>query len=138
MYHLVFPVKYRQKLFTKEVENTLKLICDQISQRYEIKFLEIGTDENHVHFLVQGIPDLSVTRLVTIIKSIIAREIFKAHPEIKKFLWGVSLWSSGYYANTVGKFGSEQAVRKYINEQSKSYKSIFSKQLKLFEDNSQL
>lgn len=70
---------------------------------------------------------------MTILKSITARELFKAHPEIKKFLWGTSLWSSGYYANTVGKFGSESAVRKYITEQGKKYKSIFSNQLSLFE-----
>ena len=133
MYHMVFPIKFRKKIFTKEIETSLKSICDDISQRYEILFLEIGTDENHVHFLLQSVPDLSVTKMVTMLKSIIARELFKLHPDIKKFLWGTSLWSSGYYANTVGRFGSEQAVRKYINEQGKDYKSIFSNQLSLFD-----
>lgn len=58
MYHIVFPVKFRKKIFSSEVENTLKTICEDISLRYEIKFLEIGTDENHVHFLLQSVPDL--------------------------------------------------------------------------------
>ena len=65
MYHMVFPIKFRKKIFTKEIETSLKLICDDISQRYEIVFLEIGTDENHVHFLLQSVPDLSVTKIVT-------------------------------------------------------------------------
>lgn len=121
MYHIVCPVKFKKKIFTKEVENTLKTICDEISQRYEIKFLEIGIDDNHVHFLVKSTPDLSVT----IIKSISARELFKVYPEIKKFFWGTILCSSGYYANTVGKFGSEQDVRKYINTQGKGYSYNF-------------
>ena len=61
------------------------------------------------------------------------REIFKKHTEVKKLLWGVSLWTSGYYANTVGKYGSEEAVIKYITGQGNDYKSIYSNQLKLFE-----
>ena len=133
MYHLVFPIKFRKKIFIFVLESSLKSICDDISKRYEILFLEIGTDEDHVHFLLQSVPDLSVTKIVTMLKSIIARELFKLHPDIKKFLWGTSLWSSGYYASTVGRFGSEQAVRKYINGQGKDYKSIFSNQLSLFD-----
>ena len=45
----------------------------EIEARYRIKFLEIGTDKDHVHFLVQSVPTYSVTRLVTIIKSLTAR-----------------------------------------------------------------
>ena len=133
LYHLVCPVKFRKEVFTDEVEKTLKEICLDISQRYEIIFLEIGTDKDHAHFLLQSIPDLSVTKIVTMIKSITAREIFKKHPEVKKFLWGVSLWTRGYYANTVGKYGSEEAVKKYIKGQGKDYRSIYSNQLTFFE-----
>jgi len=65
--------------------------------------MEIGNDEDHVHFLVQGIPKMPVSRIVQIIKSITARELFSKHPEIKKVLWGGNLWTSGFYANTVGQ-----------------------------------
>ena len=37
-------------------------------------------EEDQVHFLVQGIPTMLVSRIVTIIKSVTARVIFKAHP----------------------------------------------------------
>ena len=43
MYHIVCPVKYRRAVFTPEVEQVLKEICLAIEQRYEIRFLEIGT-----------------------------------------------------------------------------------------------
>ena len=102
LYHLVFPAKYRKKVFDEIVDIALKEICEEISNRYEINFIEIGNDEDHVHFLVQSVPILSLTKIVTIIKSITAREIFKRHPEIKKELWGGSLWTSGFYGNTVG------------------------------------
>ena len=51
-------------------------------------FLEIGTDNDHVHFLVQAVPSYSPTKIITLIKSITAREVFRHHPEVKEQLWG--------------------------------------------------
>ena len=112
--NLVFPEKYRRKVFDENVDKTLKSICLEISDRYEIHFIEIGNDLDHVHFLMQSVPMLSITKIVTIIKSITAREIFKKHLEVKKILWGGSLWSSGYYANNVGQFSNSEVIKQYI------------------------
>jgi len=119
LYHLVFPAKYRKKIFNDEVDKTMKNICLEISDRYEIHFVEIGNDLDHVHFLVQSVPTLSVTRIVTIIKSITAREIFAKHKEVKKLLWGGNLWTSGFYANTVGLYASQDVIKQYIKNQGK-------------------
>ena len=133
LYHLVFPAKYRRKVFDENVDKTLKSICLEISDRYEIHFIEIGNDLDHVHFLVQSVPILSITKIVTIIKSITAREIFKEHPEVKKILWGGNLWSSGYYANTVGQFSNSEMIKQYIKNQGKEseYKKLHQGQLNL-------
>jgi len=134
LYHLVFPVKYRRKVFSDKVEKTLKTICLEIEIGYEINFVEIGADEDHVHFLVQSVPSLSITRIVTIIKSITAIGIFQEYPEIKKKkLWGGNLWTSGYYANTVGKHNNEKAIQEYVQNQGKKYAKIYQGQLKIFE-----
>ena len=132
LYHIVCPSKYRRKIFTSEIEETLKSTCIEISHRYEIKFIEIGSDEDHVHFLVQGIPVMPVSRIVTIIKSITAREIYKTHPEVKHKLWGGNIWTSGYYANTVGQYGNEKIISEYVKNQRKVYKQIYRDQLSLF------
>jgi REP element-mobilizing transposase RayT len=131
LYHLVFPAKYRRKVFDESVDKTLKRICLEISDRYEIHFVEIGNDLDHVHFLVQSVPMLSITKIVTIIKSITAKEIFSKHPEVKKILWGGSLWSSGYYANTVGQFSNTEVIKQYIKNQGKDseYKKLHQGQL---------
>ena len=73
MYHIVCPAKYRNVVFSEEVDQTLKEICLEISKRYEIHFLEIGTDGDHVHFLVQSVPTYSPTKIVRTIKRIRAR-----------------------------------------------------------------
>ncbi|MEW5821051.1 MAG: IS200/IS605 family transposase [Cyanobacteriota bacterium] len=135
LYHIVFPIKYRRKIFSKEVEETLKQVCNGISERYEINFVEIGADEDHVHFLVQSIPTNTVIEIVTIIKSITAKRIFSKHKEVKKKLWGGNIWTSGYYANTVGQYANEQIIKDYIERQGKRYQQIYSGQLKLFDVN---
>ena len=85
LYHLVFPAKYRREVFSESVSSTLREVCIGISMRYEIRFVEVGMDEDHVHFLVQSVPTMSVSKIVTIIKSITAREIFSRHKEMKRF-----------------------------------------------------
>ena len=123
LYHLVFPAKYRREVFTESVSQTLKEVCIGISMRYELHFVEIGMEENHVHFLVQSVPTMSVTKIVTIIKSITAREIFTKHKEVKKFLWGGNLWTSGFYANTVSEYANAEGIQQYIANQG-AYKKI--------------
>jgi len=119
IYHFVLPAKYRRVVFSQEVDETLKAICLEISKRYAMYFLEIGTDKTHVHFLMQSVPIYSPTQIVTILKSITAREIFRKHPEVKKQLWGGEFWSDGYFVNTVSKFGDEGTIAKYVKEQGK-------------------
>ncbi|MET3115182.1 REP element-mobilizing transposase RayT [Pedobacter sp. CG_S7] len=94
-----FSAEIKEKCLDEDSGNSLKAICVRISERYEIQFVEIGYESDHVHFLVEGIPSMSVKKIVSIIKSITARELFLRHPEIKKLLWGGSFWTSGYYAN---------------------------------------
>ena len=134
LYHLVCPIKYRRSVLTDEVTITLKEICLGISSRYEIHFVEIGCDENHVHFLVQSVPMMSPKKIVNTVKSLTAREIFRLHPEVKQFLWGGKLWTSGYYINSVGRYANEEVIKKYLKEQGRveEYKKIHSSQLKLF------
>ena len=135
LYHYVCPAKYRKVVFSSEVDNTIKDTCLEISKRYQVHFLEIGTDNNHVHFLVQSVPAYSPTKIITLIKSITAREVFRHHPEVKEKLWGGEFWSDGYFINTVSKFGDERTISKYVKEQGleKTYKVLHrTNQLTLF------
>jgi len=132
MYHIVCPAKYRRKVFTESVEKTLKKVCKGISNRYEIYFVEIGSDENHVHFLVQSVPMYSPKKITNIVKSITAIEIFKLHPEVKTLLWGGKFWTSGYYINTVGQYGNAEVIGNYVRNQGKKYRQFHREQLKLF------
>ena len=119
LYHLVCPTKYRRMVITEKVDLVLKAICLDIADRYQIHFLEIGTDKDHVHFLIQSVPTYAPTKITRIVKSITAREIFARVPEVRQQLWGGEFWSDGYFISTVGKHGSEKAVTTYVKNQGK-------------------
>ena len=88
LYHFVCPAKYRRVVFSEEVDTTLKDICLEISKRYEIHFVEIGTDQDNVHFLVQSVPKYSPTEVITIIKSNYCQGDFQTTPRSQEDLVG--------------------------------------------------
>jgi REP element-mobilizing transposase RayT len=120
-------------VFSKEVDKELKNICLGISKRYSIYFLEIGTDNDHAHFLIQSVPTYSPTQIARIVKSITAREIFQRRPEVKELLWRGEFWTDGYFISTVGKHQSETAIGRYVKNQGrqKEYVQLHKDQLRL-------
>ena len=134
LYHIVCPAKYRRVVINDSVDKTIQETCEEISKRYEIKFLEIGTEGDHVHFLIQSVPTYSPSKIVTTIKGILSRKIFEIHPEVKKQLWGGEFWSDGYFVSTVSKYGNEEIISNYVKSQGteKGYKQIYRRQLELF------
>ena len=120
LYHLVCTVKYRKDVLTKTVTDTLVNVCMEIEENSDIDFLEIGTDVNHVHFLIQTTPSYSVAQYVKLIKGRTANMIFKINKEVKNKLWGGEFWSDGYWIVTVGKNRSEDVIREYVKNQGKN------------------
>ena len=134
LYHLVCPTKDRRAVLAEPVEATLRRICLDIENRYEITFLEIGADRDHVHFLIESVPTLSPSRLAQVIKSLTGRELSRRLPQLKKDLWGSAFWSSGSFINTVGHHGNEEAIRRYVQLQGieSDYAAVHVHQLELF------
>ena len=133
IYHIVCPAKYRREIFSSGVSGTLKQACLELGIRYEIEFLEIGTDEDHVHFLIQTIPNRSVSDTVKLVKSLTANQIYKKHPEVKDFLWGGNIWTMGYYVNTVGRYGDLKMIANYVKNQGiPHYEQLHMQQPTLF------
>ncbi len=133
LYHLFFPLKYRKSFITEEKGEVLRQICLDISDRYEVHFIEIGHESDHVHFLVQSVPSYSVSRMTNMLKSVTAKELFKRFPEIKTKLWGGEFWTRGFYAN-VGQYVNEEVIKAYVKNQGaeNEYKKLHKNQLTLF------
>lgn len=82
MYHVVFPTKYRRVVIDDEVKEVIKETCIEISKKYELYFLEIGTDKDHVHFLIQSVPGYSPMQIVK--EEVIANYVKNQGNEYKK------------------------------------------------------
>ena len=116
-YHLVFPTKYRRKIFNAGVFAYLEEVLKKIRDYYpQIEVLEINHDQDHIHLLVSIPPKLSVGEVVRIIKANTARMLKKKFDFLKKVYWGnEGIWSDGYFVSTVGI--NEETIRKYIQQQ---------------------
>ena len=123
-YHIVFSVKYRKALLREPIVRKIKEIAYEISERYQVEIEELGCDLNHIHLLCSFHPKYGGGQIVRLFKSIIARELFKQFPDLKKELWGGEFWSDGYYLGTIGERGTLQTLEKYIQAQGKIPKEV--------------
>ena len=133
LYHLVCPTKYRRVVISEKVDMVVVQACKAIALRYEMHFLEIGTDRDHVHFLIQSVPTYAPTKIARVVKSLTARAVFAQAPEVKKALWGGEFWTDGYFISSVGRKGSENGVRDYVREQKgqQAYSRLYKDQQRL-------
>ena len=133
-YHMVFCVKYRKNLFLEtELINFLKNVCFEISERYYFEFDAIGSDGDHVHLFVGAEPRYSPSKVMQIIKSITARQIFKQYPGIKKQLWGGELWSDGGYIETIGDGTTSDVIKNYVENQGNKDEKEAYQQMKILD-----
>ncbi len=83
-YHMVTAVKYRKVLLNPAVEDCIRESMRGITERYEIVIDEIGFDQNHIHIFCGAKPSMSPMQIITILKSIPAKMLFKRFPRIKE------------------------------------------------------
>lgn len=119
-YHLVWSVKYRRKVLSKEIEDYLKILVAEIAsdKGFTVHLFEVG-EMDHVHCFVSGPPTLSITTIVKYLKGISGRKLFERFPELRDKLWKGRLWNPSYYAETIGSV-SEENIRRYIEKQKKA------------------
>lgn len=134
MYHFVWIPKYRHKVFCEPYREVLKGIIEKAGYDYNIDIVELEIPEDHIHMVIRGIPKMSPSDVMQVIKSISAREFFKRYPEIKKkYFWGGKLWTQSYFVETIGN-ANEDVIRAYVRDQLVEYekKEDRSRQLGLF------
>lgn len=87
-YHLVWSPKYRKKILRGVVAERMTELLHEIAGAYQIEIEELEVSIDHVHIFCSFPPKISMTQVVTRLKSLSARAIFREHPEVKRQLWG--------------------------------------------------
>ena len=120
-YHVVWSVKYRHKIITEEIEQSMKQWAVEIAKDkgFTVHLFEAG-ERDHIHCFVSAPPKHSISYIVKMLKGIIGRYTFQKYPELRQKLWKGVLWNHSYYVETIGSV-SEENIRRYIEKQTKSY-----------------
>lgn len=111
-------MKYQHDILYDHVEIDFKQLLQQIAIDNNVEILEMGTDKDHIHLLIECTPQHYIPSIVKAFKGVSARLLFKEHPELKKQLWGGHLWNPSYFVATVSE-NTEEQIRKYIQNQKK-------------------
>lgn len=116
--HLIFVVKYRKSLIKTELKEFLYKKTIDICDKQKFKILSQGGEEDHMHFLIEYLPSISVSKIVERLKQISTVSLWKSFPNILNLhFWKEhTFWSDGYYTSSIGKV-SEEVVNNYINSQ---------------------
>ena len=109
-YHIIFVCKYRKKLLvSKQISDDIKQFSYEICQRHKVVIKYMETDKDHIHYMIETEPTMSVSKIVNLMKSYpnyLRKQFWKEH----------TFWTDGYFACSVGNV-SEEILRKYIEEQ---------------------
>ena len=118
-YHIIWSVKYRRKVLTRQVEIELKSICQQVGKDngFTVSQLEVG-NKDHVHCFITITPNIQISTIVKMLKGISARLLFQRFPILRQKLYKHRLWNQSYYVETIGSI-SENRIKKYIQNQQK-------------------
>lgn len=120
-YHLVLVVKYRNKVFDKNISNRAKVIFEYISQNHNITLLEWNHDIDHIHILFKAHPKTQISKFINAYKSASSRLLKKEYPDIRKQLWKDKFWSQSFCLITTGGAPIE-VIKKYIESQGRKTK----------------
>ena len=110
---MVWCPKYRKPILTGQVGESCSRLIDEICDANSWPVITKEIQPDHIHLFVSIPPSISVANAVKILKGSTARKLFTLHPEIKKELWGGSLWSPSYYVGTAGNVSAE-TIQRYI------------------------
>ena len=118
--HLVFAVKYRERLLTKEIRDELfKYISGIISNRKH-KVIIINGMTDHIHILIGLNPNDKISDLVACVK----RESSSFVNE-KKFFRGKFHWQDGYGAFSYSRSQLDVIYKYLANQEAHHKKSTF-------------
>ena len=118
-YHFVWAPKYRKAILKGQVGEAAKEFFGQVAEAYGMEIDTMEVSEDHVHIFLGAPPRYSPARIVQILKSISARELFSRFSWLRRKLWGGELWEDGYFVRSVGDAVTAEVIRRYIRYQNK-------------------
>ena len=119
-YHLVIVTKYRRKCITAAMLSRLKIICEQLTKKWECELMEFNGETDHLHLLLSLNPKVAPSVFVNNLKTVSSRLIRKEFSEhLSRIYWKKPVfWSRSYCVLSCG--GAPLSIIKQYIEQQKA------------------
>jgi len=113
--HFVWIPRYRHQALTGDVARRLEELIREIcaAQDWAIEALTVRPD--HVHLFVSCPPRDAPARVMNVVKSLTARELYTEFPRLRRSHWGGKLWADGYYVGSAGEHVTPDLIKKNIS-----------------------
>ena len=118
-FHLIFVCKYRNNLLSlHEILEEIKRLSEVICARHRIVIRYMESDGDHIHYMVEIEPNMSISKAVSLMKGYTTYWIWKRFSSIlvQHFWKERTFWTDGYFACSIGNV-SEETIRTYIENQ---------------------
>lgn len=116
-YHIVWCPKYRRKVLIGDVEKRLKEIIKELSLELNVEIIEMETDKDHIHILIDIDPQFGVMKFIRLAKGRSSKLLRDEFHHLKTKL--PTLWTNSSFISTVGDTSLE-IVKQYIENQQTS------------------
>ena len=118
-YHLIFVCKYRKKLLVSQnIADDIKQLSYEICNKHNVTIKKMETDKDHIHYLIETEPTISISKIVNLMKSYTTYHIWQLHQKyLSRHFWKEhTFWTDGYFVCSIGNV-SEKMLKEYIENQ---------------------
>ena len=118
LYHIVWIPKYRKRVLEGNLSKRLEELLRECADVHRWNIAELSIQRDHVHMLIQLRPEISVSKVVQLLKGKSSYVIRKEFPHLTEFFWGKaeSFWGDGFFVETIGQI-NESKIKEYIRNQ---------------------
>ncbi len=116
--HIIFVTKYRKKILTDEMLNSLEDYFTVILGKWNSFCLEFNGELDHVHLLINYSPDKRLSDLIGNLKSSSCKNLWRDYPSLTDTYAKKVLWTPSYFVASCGGVTIEQ-LRQYVQNQKR-------------------
>ena len=118
IYHVWFATKRRKRLLQGDVDDAAEMLIREAARKHSVDLLECKTGIDHVHLLLRVPPDLSLPKVMNLLKGASARRLHQMLAELKLDSGSHHFWQRGYNCTPVNA-ASLETRRHYVQTQKK-------------------
>ena len=117
-YHLIFVCKYHKKILVGTISDDIKQLSYEICNKHNVTIKKMETDKDHIHYLIETEPTISISKIVNLMKSYTTYHIWQLHQKyLSRHFWKEhTFWTDGYFVCSIGNV-SEKMLKEYIENQ---------------------